>query len=135
MTLSDQAEARLAAAMAGAAARTDVLSVGLTLAAAASLLFDAGWMPASLATITLGLVARYYGFRIAIDRRLFDDLADERMAASDLDAALRAAIGRNAGAESRSVAERSRGMRRLLAFHALVTVAQVATTALAAWLG
>lgn len=128
MTPSEQAEARLAAAMAAAAARTDVLSAGLTIAAAAALLFGIGWMPASLVTMTLGLIGRYFGFRIAIDRRLFDDLAEKRTVPADLDAALRAATGGKAGAATRSIAERCRGIRRLLAFHALVTAAQVVAT-------
>lgn len=134
MTPEERAEARVTAGMLGAAGRTDLLSAGLTLFAAAALLFDVGWQPASIVTLALGLVGRYFGFRVGLDRRLFDDLADDRMQLVDLDAALRSSTGGKAGSVKRSVADRCRGARTLLSLHAAVTVTQVAATALAALL-
>jgi hypothetical protein len=114
--------------MLGASGRTDLLSAGLTLLAAAALVFRIGFAPAAIVAVLLGLVARYYGFRIALDRRLFDDLAAGRMELADLDAALRSATGGRAGTKERSVADRCRGARGLLKSQALVVVAQLAAT-------
>ena len=135
MTPEERAEAGITAEMLGAGGRTDLISVGLTLLAAAALLFGFGWQPASIATLALGLVGRYFGFRIGLDRRLFDELAEGRLEVADLDAALRSITGGKAGTAARSIADRCRGARRLLALQAWVFVAQFAATTVAALLG
>lgn len=135
MTSEERAEARVTAEMLGAAGRTDLMSVGLTLLAAAALVFRVGFAPAALAALLLGVVARYYGFRVALDRRLFDDLAEGRMELTALDAALRSTSGGSAGTGERSVADRCRGARGLLKMQAWVVVAQLAATAVAALAG
>lgn len=132
MTPAERAEARLTAELLSAARRTDLLSTGLTLLAIAALLFRFGWLPLSGLALLLGLFARYYGFRIALDRRLFDELADGRLALSDLDAALRSLSNGKKGSAPRSLGDRCRGARRLVARHAVVTLAQVAALSLAA---
>jgi hypothetical protein len=121
--------------MLGAAGRTDLISAGLTLLAAAALLFDTGWAPASGAALALGLAGRYFGFRVALDRRLFDDLAEGRLELVDLDSALRSMSAGAKGNAERSVADRCRGARRLLAMQAWVVVAQLAATTVAALAG
>lgn len=135
MTPEERAEARVTAEMLGAAGRTDLISAGLTLLAAAALLFDLGWQSASIATLALGLGGRYFGFRVGLDRRLFDELAEGRLEVADLDAALRSITGGKAGGAARSIADRCRGARRLLAMQAWVVVAQLATTTVAAVVG
>jgi len=132
LTPEERAEARLTAEMLGAAGRTDLISAGITLLAAAALLFGFGWQPASIAALALGLAGRYFGFRVGLDRGLFGDLAEGRLELSDLDAALRAMSGGAKGNEPRSIADRCRGARRLLATQAWVVVAQLAATTVAA---
>lgn len=132
MTPEERAEARVTAELLGAATRTDLLSAGLTLLAMAALLFRVGFAPAAIGAVALGFVARYYGFRIALDRRLFDDLAEERMELADLDVALRATTGGKAGTVARTVSDRCRGARKLVGVHAGVTVVQLAVVSLAA---
>jgi len=132
VTPEERAEARLTSEMLGAAGRTDLVSAGLTLLAAAALLFGVGWRPAAIAALALGLAGRYFGFRVALDRRLFGEIADGRLELSGLDAALRSMSGGAKGNEPRSIADRCRGARRLLALQAWVVVAQVAATAAAA---
>ncbi len=135
MTPEERAETRLTAGMLGAAGTTDLISAGLTLLAAAALLFDFGWRPASIAALALGLAGRYFGFRVALDRRLFGEIAEGRLELSDLDAALRSMSGGTKGNESRSVADRCRDARRLLAMEAWVVAAQLAATTAAALIG
>lgn len=132
MTPEERAEARLTSGMLGAAGTTDLISAGLTLLAAAALLFDFGWLPASIAALALGLAARYFGFRVALDGRLFGEIADGRLELSDLDAALRSMSSGAKGNEPRSVADRCRGARRLLTMQAWVIVAQLAASTVAA---
>jgi hypothetical protein len=117
--------------MLGAARRTDLISAGLTLLAVAALIFRFGSVVSAIAAVALGVAGRYFGFRVALDRRLFADLADGRMQLAELDAALRSATGGAAGSSERSVADRCRGARRLVGLHAMVTAAQLLVVALA----
>jgi hypothetical protein len=121
--------------MLGAARPTDLISAGLTLLAAAALLFDFGWLPAAVASVALGAVGRYFGFRVRLDRRLFDDIAEGRLEVGDLDAALRSMSGGAKGSGPRSIADRCRGARRLLAMQGGVVAAQLAATSVAALVG
>jgi hypothetical protein len=131
----ERAEARLTAEMLGAAGRTDLVSAGLTLLVAAALTFSLGWQPASIAALALGLAGRYFGFRVGLDRRLFGEIAEGRLELADLDAALRSMSGGAKGNAPRSIADRCRGARRLLAMQACVVVAQLAATTVAALAG
>lgn len=136
MTPEERAEARMTAELLGAAGRTDLLSTGLTLLAIAGLLFRFGSAPLEGLALLAGLVARYYGFRIGLDRRLFDDLAEGRMELDQLDAALRSmTAGKKGTAARRSVADRCRGARGLVGRHAIATLAQLVALTLAALVG
>ncbi|MBI2215574.1 MAG: hypothetical protein HYU52_18155 [Acidobacteria bacterium] len=131
MTAEERAEARLTTEVLGAARRTDLLSIGLTLLATVALFLRLGSAPLVGLSIVFGLVVRYYGFRLALDSKLFDDLANGRMELADLDFALRAMTGGRAGSTQRSVAERCQGARRLVSRHAFCTVIQLAVASIA----
>ena len=101
-----------------AAAKVLWLAVGLVIVAAASLVFTTARRGPAIAAMALGIIAIYYGVRVAFDARLLEGVATERLTAADLDAV----FVKNKG---RSWADRCRGARRLVAFEAAATIAQL----------
>jgi hypothetical protein len=113
MTSAERAKLLFTARLLGAARTIDWLSTGLTLAAV--------WHSAYISAL-FGIIAKYYAFRVALDAKLFDDLANDRLAVADLDAAL----GRTG---NREWPDRIRGARQLLVLLTIATVAQAAALA------
>lgn len=68
----------------------------------------------------LGLIARYYAFRVAFDARIFDDLAEGRMTIEEFDEAGLVPPKKR----GRPVADRCRGAMRLVAILGILTTAQ-----------
>jgi uncharacterized membrane protein HdeD (DUF308 family) len=132
MTASERAQMLFTARLLQAAEKIDWLSTGLTLLAAAAIVFGTPHPAAAIASMALGLVAKVYGVRVAIDARLFRDLAEERLTLATLDAALGAMSLAPAGRAERPLLDRCRGARRLVAFLAAATIAQGAALVLSA---
>jgi hypothetical protein len=101
-----------------AAAKAQWLAIGLTIVAAASIIFTTARRAPAIAAIVLGVISIYYGIRVAFDARLLEDVAAERLTAADLDSV----FVKNKG---RSWSDRCRGARRLVAFGAAATIAQM----------
>jgi hypothetical protein len=97
-------------------------------AAAACLVFSGGLLARSAALLVLALIPieRVYALRLRFDRGLFADLADGRLPSlAALDAALGALSLRKASAQTRPLADRIRGTRRLWRVHTFVVAVQV----------
>jgi hypothetical protein len=116
MTPAERAQVLVTARLLEAARSIDLLSMGLTLIAAAAMLFR-GPTLAGAAAIALGVVAKFYGVRITFDGRLFGDIAGERLSADDVDAAFPTKAGR-------SWTDRCRGAKRLVIMCAAATSMQ-----------
>jgi hypothetical protein len=115
------AEVKLTARMLRAAAFLPWLSAALTILAAASLLFRCGGVAAMIA-ILLGVAACFYGFRIALDASLFDDILSGTLTTSELDLFV--------GREDRPWSDRCRGARMLIVKGATLTLLQLVVLAL-----
>jgi hypothetical protein len=124
MTPSERGQCLLTARMLEGAEKIDWLSTGLTILAAAALVFGAGSaMPSALALV-LGLVAKFYGVRVALDRALFADLAAETVDLEALDEAMVAMNIKGKGGVTRSITDRCRGAQRLIVILGALTIAQ-----------
>ena len=118
MTAEERAQIVITARMLEAVGRLDLLSAGLTLMAAAAMLFGASnHVFAGVATIVLGVVVKLYGIRIAFDAVLLRDIALDKLTSADLDAAFPNKAGRD-------WSERLRGCRRLVTVYVVATIAQ-----------
>jgi hypothetical protein len=117
------AEARLTARMLRALSFLPWLSAVLTILAAGALAIGDGNDVAATLSVASGVVASYYGFRIALDRWLFEDIVEGRMTTSELDALT--------GRPGRPWPERCRGARRLMFRGSILTSLQLATLAFA----
>ena len=115
------ADVKLTARMLRAASFLPFLSAGLTILAAAALLFGCS-RAASIAAIVLGVIACVYGFRIALDAWLFEDILAGALTTSELDEAV--------GRADRPWPDRCRGARRLIIKGAVATLLQLAALAL-----
>ncbi|MDQ6802372.1 MAG: hypothetical protein M3041_16255 [Acidobacteriota bacterium] len=124
MTDDDRALIAITAQFLRAAAKVQWLAMGLTILAVASMLFTSGRRTPAIAAIALGIISIYYGVRIAFDARLLEDIATETLTVADLDSV----FVKNKG---RSWPDRCRGARRLVAFGAAATIAQMIA---AAWI-
>ncbi|HVG23591.1 MAG TPA: hypothetical protein VND45_05510 [Thermoanaerobaculia bacterium] len=118
MTDDERAHVIVTARLLHAVAALPWLAAGLTVAAAFKSAYTA---------ILLGLVAIYYGVRVALDARLFDDVAAERLTTAQLDTALGARVHRD-------WIDRSRGAKRLVIKAAIAAVAQLAALVLSSFL-
>ena len=118
MTPEEHALIAVTADFLRAAAKVQWLAIGLTIVAAASIVFTTSARPPAIAAIALGIIASYYGIRVAFDARLLEGVATERLTTADLDAV----FVKNKG---RSWADRCRGARRLVAFESAATIAQM----------
>ncbi|HVE70104.1 MAG TPA: hypothetical protein VNI54_01950 [Thermoanaerobaculia bacterium] len=146
-------EVKLTARMLRAASFLPWLSAGLLIVSAAALLFGCGhWL-----AIVPGVIACVYGFRIALDAWLFEDILAGTLTTEELDAALlrvtpsavegpppshdagdastlrlrsgQATLGMT---RSRPWPERCRGARRLIVKAAVATLLQLAALAFCA---
>ena len=115
------AEVKLTARMLRAAAFLPWLSAALTILAAASLVFRCGGIPAMVA-ILLGGFACFYGWRIALDAWLFEDILSGALTTEELDVFV--------GREARPWSERCRGARLLIVKGATLTLLQLIALAL-----
>ena len=116
MTPAERAQILVTARLLEAAGKIDILSTGLTLLAAAAMLFGA-FEIAGVVVIVLGIVAKLYSVRIAFDARLLRDVVLDRLTTEDLDAAFPAKAGR-------AWSDRLRGAKRLVIVLAATTAAQ-----------
>lgn len=116
MTPAERAQILVTARLLEAAGKIDILSTGLTLLAAAAMLFGA-FEIAGVVAIVLGVVAKLYSVRIAFDARLLSDVALDQLTTEDLDAAFPAKAGR-------AWSDRLRGAKRLVVVLAATTIAQ-----------
>jgi hypothetical protein len=130
MTPAERAQILVTARLLEAAAKIDTLSTGLTLLAAAAMLFgvrNGCFAIAGIVVIALGVVAKVYSVRIAFDARLLSDIALGQFTDADLDAAFPAKAGR-------VWSDRLRGAKRLVSFGAIATIAQcIAIIVMALW--
>ena len=118
MTPEERALLAVTADFLRAASKVQWLAAGLVIVAAASLVFTTARRAPAIAAMALGIIATYYGVRVAFDARLLEGVATERLTATDLEAV----FVKNKG---RSWADRCRGARRLVAFEAAATIAQL----------
>lgn len=126
MTEAERAEVLVTARLLRAASAMQWLAVILTSYAV---------ITRHYAPIALGAIALYFAFRVTFDAKLFEDITNERLTTAELDAALSPlpASGERArvrGHSPRPWPDRCRGARRLVAFLALATLAQLVTLAL-----
>lgn len=120
MTPAERAQILVYARLLEAAGKIDLLSTGLTLLAAAAMLFGTTNVRSAIAgivVIVLGLAAKLYTVRIAFDARLLDDVVAGKLTTEDLDAAFPAKAGR-------AWSERLRGAKWLVISCAAAAVGQ-----------
>lgn len=131
MTSEETAQILVTARLLKAAEKIDWLSTGFSILAGV-VAFDRGNQVLAIVALSLGLVAKYYGFRIAFDARLLEDVAAKRLEASDLDQALVNSKLASRDKAGRSWPERCRGARRLMILCAVTTVLQTVALMLSA---
>jgi hypothetical protein len=124
MTPDDRAAVLVTADLLESVARLDWLSTGLTLLSASSLALATRLMPAGIAVLVLGVVAKIYFVRSSFDARIFRDAGDDRLDAAGLDSALSALALAPPSKGGRSWIDRCRGAKRLAVFAAAATLAQ-----------
>ena len=111
------AEARLTARMLRALSFLPWLNAGLLIVSAAALLLRDGHRVVLAIAVAVGVVASFYGFRVALDAWLFEDILDEKLTTAELDALV--------GKPDRPWPDRCRGARRLMVIAAIATVLQL----------
>ena len=116
MTTDERGQILVTVRLLEAAGKLDWLSTGLTLLAAAQLVFGAPSV-FDLGVILLGIAAKTCSILIAFDAKLLHDVALEKITAVDLDAAFPAKARRDWTA-------RLSGAQRLVTIFAVTTVAQ-----------
>jgi hypothetical protein len=129
VTEGERAQVLVTARLLRAAAAMQWLAVGLTLLAAAAVIHGRG-IPAAVTALAVGIVGLYYAFRVSLDARLLEDIAEQRLTTSELDQAL-GGLQKNEG--GRPWDERCRGSRRLVASLAIVTLVQIVAVVLIHW--
>jgi hypothetical protein len=117
MSDEERAQVLVTARLLASAEKAQWLSVALTVAAAVTR------HPESA---VLGLIAQYFSLRIALDARLFDDIASDRLTTSTFDSAA-AAFQWRTGASPVPLTNRCRGAHRLIVIFALLLIAQTIT--------
>jgi hypothetical protein len=128
--------ARSAAALCRGARWPIALSLALAVLGAARLLFEPRQAPVEMTLVLVaGLAQGYLALRIELDRRIFERFAEEPASAPGFDAALAQAGWAAPRAAPRAMADRGRGVRRLVAISFALLVAQGAAVATAAWAG
>jgi hypothetical protein len=113
LTPEERAEVLVTARLLRAAVVVQWLAIGLTVVA--PLLRN---VPAA----ALGALALFYAFRVALDARLFEDVATERLTTTELDSALSTL---RKGAADRPWSDRCAGARRLVLLMAVTTAGEL----------
>ena len=116
MTDAEGAQIVVTARLLEAASKIDWLSTGLTLIAAASIVFTTPRV-ATTAALILGIIAKVYAVRVAFDARLLGDVGAGVLTSDDIDAAFPTKAGRSWGV-------RCRGAKRLVIVVAATTLVQ-----------
>ena len=129
MNAEERAEVLVTARLLRAVAHIRWLSAALTVLAAWRM-STGGAPPWTIGAILLGSIAAYYGIRVSLDARLFDDVLSDRISTQELDAALRA-FGKTS--TDRPWRSRCRGARRLVTLLAATVITQIAALSLAVW--
>lgn len=111
-----------------AASRLDWLSTGLTIVASAAIVLTSPH-PYAAAVVILGIVAKFYFVRIALDARLLEDVAAETLSTAALDQVLVSLGFVPPHRTGRPWSDRCRGARRLVVIASLITAAQALTLA------
>ncbi len=124
MTAAERAQARVTARLLGAAQRIDWLSTALTAVAALAMMIPASPRALAILIVVLGILQKVVAARIALDSRLFEDLASEELTTADLDNALVALGLRSPRTNDRALTDRCRGARRLVTLSLALTAAQ-----------
>ena len=130
MTSEERAEVVFTARLLGSASFLQWLAGGLLVATAAALLFSTGNPVVMIIATAAGAVANTFAFRVALDARLFADIANETLSTEGLDHAL-ATIGKGTQ-KARPWPDRCRGAKRLIARAAAATALQLITIVVAA---
>ena len=127
--------AQSAAALCRGARWPLALSLALAVLGAARLLDEPRHAPAAMALVlAAGLVQGYLALRIELDRVIFERFASEPDAAPGFDAALAQAGWAHARATPRPMADRARGLRRLVGLSGAVLVAQATVVFAVGWM-
>lgn len=121
------AEVHLTARILRGAAFLPWLGAALTAVSGAALVFEQANRIALTAAIVFGVMAMVYGFRVALDARLFEDILGGKLTTTELDALLRRA--------DRSWSDRCRGARGLVIRGAVATTLQLLCIVVARWSG
>ena len=133
MTPEERAHVVVTARLLRAAASVQWLAVGLTVVACVVVIVapvgGRTTIPA-IASIVLGLVAIFHGFRVSFDAKLFEDIIEQRLTTTELDTAL-AALSKPKG--DRDWIERCRGARRLVVRLAIAVLLQVIAVMFIGW--
>jgi hypothetical protein len=121
------ADVHLTARILRAAAFLPWLGAALTVISGAALLLEQANRIALTAAIVFRVIAMVYGFRVALDARLFEEILDGKLTTTDLDALL--------GRADRPWSDRCRGARGLVIRGAAATTLQLLCIVVARWLG
>lgn len=128
--------AQSAAALCRGARWPLAFSLALAVLAGAWLLAEPRRAPIPLALVlAAGLVQVYFALRIELDRNIFERLAADPASAANFDAALAQAGWAQPSTSVRSMADRARGLRRLVTLAAALLAGQVAALVAAGWAG
>lgn len=113
MTPEERAEVLVTARLLRAAGAMQWLAIGLTVVAATL---------RNVTATALGALALFYAFRVAFDARLFEDVATERLTATELDSGL---ANLRKGKAARPWSDRCVGARRLVLLLAVTTIGEI----------
>lgn len=125
MNAQERAEALVTARFLHVAERSDLMATCIVVVAVMALVLRRAEPIMAVVAIVSGIAARYFGARIAVDRRLFADLGEARLTPAELDGALASMRLQSVEEAGRSIAERSRGARRLVFGHAAAVMLEV----------
>ena len=128
--------AQSAAALCRGARWPIALSLALAVVGALRLLAEPRHAPAAMSLVlAAGLVQGYLATRVELDRIIFDRFAADPSAAGEFDAALVQAGWAAPRQAPRPMADRARGLRRLVTLSMATLAAQVAILIAAGWIG
>jgi hypothetical protein len=131
VTNEDRAKIVVTARLLAAAGKLDTLATGLTLIAAAAVVFGSMNVGFASIAIALGLIAKHFSVRMSLDARLLQDVASDSLSTADLDAALTALELAPPEKAGRDWGARCRGARRLIVALVVTTLCQFVIVVLA----
>jgi hypothetical protein len=123
MTSEERAEIIITARLLQSASPLQWLATELLVVTAAVLLLNLGNLWVTVIALGVGALAIGYAFRVALDARLFNDIANETLSTEELDQAL-TRLGK-INLKTRPWSDRCRGARRLIARAACATAVQL----------